>query len=80
MAPATRPQDTPKVSPQILAGRTFRMMREVHGLTQGDLAQMVGISKSHLSRVESGERPAGADLTDRICTAIAQLPGVKAAS
>ena len=49
------------------------MMRETHQLTQGELAQLVGISKSHLSRVESGERPAGADLIDRICTVFVQL-------
>ena len=50
------------------------MMREAHRVTQGDLAELVGISKSHLSRVESGERPAGAKLTERICSVIATLP------
>lgn len=50
------------------------MMREAHNVKLTALAEMVGISPSHLSRVESGERAAGPDLTDRICSVIAELP------
>lgn len=50
------------------------MMREAHRVGLRELAGRVGISPSHLSRVESGERAAGADLTDRICAVIAELP------
>jgi len=74
MAAANSPQTFPYLTPQILAGRTLRMMREAHGVKLRELAEMVGISPSHLSRVESGERAAGVDLTDRICLAIANLP------
>lgn len=75
MTPATSPQNSPQVvTPQVLAGRTLRMMRETHGVSLRELAETVGISASHLSRVESGERPATADLTERLCAAIADLP------
>lgn len=50
------------------------MMRRAHGVTLRAMAERVGISESHLSRVESGERPATAELTERICSEIAQLP------
>lgn len=50
------------------------MMRQAHRLGVRELAGMVGISASHLSRVESGERAASEELTDRICDVIAQLP------
>ena len=80
MAPAITPQNHPKVSPQVLAGRTFRMMREYHGLTLQEVADRVGIDKSHLSRVETGQRPVGPDLEDRLCTLFAELPAPKKAS
>lgn len=74
MPTANPPQNTAKVSPQVLAGRTLRMMRETHHIGLRELSGLVGISPSHLSRVESGERAAGPDLTDRICDVIANLP------
>jgi len=74
MPPANSPQSFHYLTPQSLAGRTLRMMREAHGVKLRELAELVGISPSHLSRVESGERAAGPDLTDRICSVIADLP------
>lgn len=50
------------------------MMRETHGVSLRRFAGIVGVSPSHLSRVESGDRVATADLTDRICTALSELP------
>jgi transcriptional regulator with XRE-family HTH domain len=50
------------------------MMREAHQVGLREMAGLVGISPTHLSRVERGERIAGADLTDRICLVIAELP------
>lgn len=50
------------------------MMREAHHVGLREMARTVGISPSHLSRVESGERAAGPDLMDRLCDVIAQLP------
>lgn len=80
MPPAKQPQSPPNLSPEALAGKTLRMMREAHGIGLRELAGLVGISPSHLSRVESGERAASAELMDRICTAVAELPARKAAS
>lgn len=73
MAPATSPQDAPTPA-RILAGRTFRMMREAHHIGLRELAALVDISPSHLSRIESGERAAGPELHERINAAIAALP------
>lgn len=73
MSTATPPQNAP-TPPQVLVGRTFRMMREAHHVRQSELAAMVGVHKSHLSRIESGEREASADLHERINKAIESLP------
>lgn len=54
------------------------MMRETHGVGLREMAALVGVSASHLSRIESGERPATADLTDRLCSVIAELPAAEA--
>ena len=51
------------------------MMREAHRIGLRELAGLVGVSASHLSRVESGERVLSADLETRICDVIANLPG-----
>lgn len=74
MEAANPPQIHPQVTPQVLAGRTLRMMREAHRVGLREMAAKVGVSPSHLSRVESGERAAGADLTHRLCSVIAELP------
>jgi transcriptional regulator with XRE-family HTH domain len=58
----------------------MRMMREAHGVGLREMAGLVGISPSHLSRVESGERAAGASLTDRICKVVVELPAPERAS
>ena len=59
---------------QVLAGQTLRMMREAHGLSLRTFADLVGVSPSHLSRVESGYRLATDSLTRRIGAALAELP------
>jgi len=79
MNPATTPQDgSQNAAPQVLAGRTLRMMRETHKVGLREMAALVGVSASHLSRVESGERPATGDLTARLCEVIASLPRASA--
>lgn len=57
-----------------MAGDTIRMLRKTHGINQRDLAALVGITTSHLSRVETGERPASPGLMTRIVAALASLP------
>jgi transcriptional regulator with XRE-family HTH domain len=74
MVPAKPQQHSPNLTAEQLAGKTLRMMREAHQVGLRELAGLVGISPSHLSRVESGERAASPDLMDRICTAVAELP------
>lgn len=61
-------------SAQVLTGRTLRRMRESHGVSLRSCATMVGVSPSHLSRVESGYRLATPSLTQRINAALAGLP------
>jgi transcriptional regulator with XRE-family HTH domain len=56
------------------------MMRQAHGVGLREMAVLVGVSPSHLSRVESGERAAGADLKDRLFDALATLPAPREAS
>jgi transcriptional regulator with XRE-family HTH domain len=71
---ANIPQNESQPPGPVLAGRTLRMIRNTHGTSLRTVAAMVGISASHLSRVESGERPATPDLMNRICEALATLP------
>lgn len=56
------------------------MMREAHGVGLRELAAMVQVSPSHLSRVESGERAAGPDLYERIVDTFGTLPAPERAS
>lgn len=57
-----------------LAGGTLRMMRKAHHLTLADLAAAVGVTQSHLSRVETGERVASEGLLVRVAAVFAALP------
>lgn len=70
MTTATPPQS----SPQVLVGRTVRMMREAHHIGLRDFAADLGVSPSHLSRIETGERPLTADLEARIVNVLSNLP------
>lgn len=74
MSTATSPQESPQTPPRVLVGRTFRMMREAHKVGLRELAAEVGVSPSHLSRIESGERSPGPDLYERIVDTFSSLP------
>jgi transcriptional regulator with XRE-family HTH domain len=50
------------------------MIRQVHGVSLRRLAKIIGISPSHLSRIEQGQRHVDRDLALRICQALAALP------
>lgn len=71
---ANESQNGSQVAPHNLSGPTLRMMRNEHRVSLRELAALVGISASHLSRVESGERPVSPSLVERVCDAIATLP------
>lgn len=79
MSTAISPQNEAQ-RPQILAGRAIRIMRTAHQVGLRELAELIGVSPSHLSRVESGERAASQSLTERICDVIAELPTPEKAS
>ena len=49
--------------------------RKLHGMTQKDLAKMVGITVSYLSRLERGKNPTGGSLC--VMIKIADVLGVK---
>lgn len=56
------------------AGRVIRLLRQHHQVSLRSLASTVGVSPSHLSRVENGERDMTPDLYRRVCAALAGLP------
>jgi transcriptional regulator with XRE-family HTH domain len=45
--------------------RALRTVREVHQIPQATLAEKLGISKSHLSELESGKKAVSVDLLKR---------------
>lgn len=68
------PGKQPQKSPRELTGAQLQMMRVTHKLSQRQLAPLLGITHTHLSRIESGKR----DLTDpmkrQVAVVLAQLP------
>lgn len=74
MHAATPPQNHTTEDPRALAGGMFKSIREAHGIGQAELARLVGISRSHLSRVEKGERILSPQLHMRLVNALADLP------
>lgn len=74
MPTAQQPQLASQLSPQALAGRTYRMIRRTHGMTLAQVAELVGITESHLSRIERGERAISPDLQKRFVEVYGSLP------
>jgi transcriptional regulator with XRE-family HTH domain len=48
-----------KVHANVKPGESLKMLRELQGFSQNDLAQMTGISQSNISSLESGARQMG---------------------
>lgn len=48
-----------------MLNKALRLMRVFHDLTQKDLAEKLGISKSHLSEIESGKTTPTLSLLNR---------------
>lgn len=59
-------------TPKNAKGEVIRALRKAAGVRQKDLAQVAGISPSHLQRVETSER----DTSQRALSAIAACLGV----
>ncbi|MCP4427952.1 MAG: helix-turn-helix transcriptional regulator [Chloroflexi bacterium] len=53
-----------------LSERPLRIWREYRSLTQQELADQVGISKSYLSQIETGNRSGSANVLQRIAQAL----------
>jgi transcriptional regulator with XRE-family HTH domain len=52
-------------------GRTLRNMRHVAGLTQGDLARRVELSRAAIAKYEGGSRRMSAEIRLRLLQALA---------
>lgn len=48
-------------------GEQVRLLREDSGFSQGDLAKLVDVDRSHISYIESGNREPSLSLLLRIC-------------
>ena len=51
-------------------GQRIRELRLAAGLTQEDLAQLAGITRSNLTRIEAGRYSVGLDILNRIANAL----------
>lgn len=52
----------------------IRKLREQRGMTQEELAELAGISQSHLSKIEAGSRNIGMKTYTRILEALGAVP------
>ncbi len=50
-----------------LTGRYVRAVRELHGLTLDELAQILDITPVKLSRIETGSSTLDPEIADRFC-------------
>ena len=55
-------------------GTKIRQLRIAAGLTQRDLGEKVGVSFTHISKIEADKEPASADLLKRIARAVKSDP------
>lgn len=57
-------------STRILLGKRIKQLRKENRLTQERLALMVNIERSHLSRIESGDRNPSFDLLEKLAESL----------
>ncbi len=65
--------DPEEVSPELSwnsGGVSIRGGRGKEGLTQKQLADMIGISQHHISEMENGKRPIGKETARKLATAL----------
>lgn len=55
-----------QVFPNFNAGVALRGGRKREGLTQKDLARLIGVSQAHISEMEHGKRPIGKEMAKRL--------------
>lgn len=68
--------DTDTKAIDIALGAELRGLRAKRGLAQERLAQMVGMNKKTIQRLEAGARPMDMDQLYRICRALGVRPSV----
>jgi transcriptional regulator with XRE-family HTH domain len=54
----------------VTVGRRIAQLRTVKGISQQVLADLAGIERSHLARLELGEREAGLRMLEKIADAL----------
>ncbi len=59
-----------EVFPEMRPGDILRGARHREGLTQAQLAAMIGVKPSHISEMETGKRPIGKDMAKRLAKAL----------
>lgn len=59
-----------EVFPDLHIGHALRGLRSREGLTQKQLAEMIGAKPSHISEMENGKRPIGRDMAKRLAKAL----------
>jgi len=62
------PESVPweEVYPDFNGSVALRGARKREGLTQQELARLVGVSQTHISEMEHGKRPIGKDMAKRL--------------
>lgn len=59
-----------EVFPEMSPGDILRGARHREGLTQAQLAAMIGVKPSHISEMEKNKRPIGKDMAKRLAKAL----------
>lgn len=65
-----------KVHTAITPGEALKMIRELQGLSQNDLAKLTGITQSNISALENGSRQLGRDRAITLAKALHVHPAV----
>jgi len=67
---ADRLYSVEEVFPDMQPGDILRGARYREGLTQTQLAALIGVKPSHISEMEKGKRPIGKDMAKRLARAL----------
>ncbi len=59
-----------EVFPGYAPGHALRGARQMHDLTQRELAERIGVAATHISEMERGKRPIGKSMAKRLAAAL----------
>ena len=65
-----------KIHKIVSLGEALKMLRELQGLTQNDLAEITGIGQSNISAIENGSRQLGRERAIILAKALRVHPAV----